>query len=95
VAVNGQDALEKLDENKHNLVLMDLQMPVMDGYQAAQQMREQGIIIPILALTANLPAEVAEQVTRAGMDDIIIKPFLPEDLFKKIDKYLTAKKELL
>jgi len=94
VAVNGQDALEKLDENKHNLVLMDLQMPVMDGYQAAQQIREQGITIPILALTANLPAEVAELVARAGMDDIIIKPFLPDDLFKKINKYLMAKKVL-
>ncbi|MES2457834.1 MAG: ATP-binding protein [Bacteroidota bacterium] len=84
VALNGAEALHILDTTKHQLVLMDLQMPVMDGYEAARRMRADGVTIPIVALTANLPSEVAEEVKSSGLDDIVIKPFLPGDLYKKI-----------
>ena len=88
VAVNGLEALNKLDLTKHKLILMDLHMPVMDGYHAAARMRANGVTIPILALTANLPHEIADRVKQAGMDDIIVKPFLPDELFRKLLTYL-------
>ncbi|MDB5009700.1 MAG: ATP-binding region ATPase domain protein, partial [Mucilaginibacter sp.] len=84
VAVNGLEALEKLDTTKHKLVLMDLHMPVMDGYDAARKMRANGVTIPIIALTANLPEEIKEQVKQTGMNDIIVKPFLPDELYRTV-----------
>jgi len=92
VAVNGQEALDKLDTNKHQLVLMDLHMPVMDGYEAARKMRANGVTIPIIALTANLPKEIEEEVRQTGMDDIVVKPFLPDELYRKVLHYVFKKK---
>jgi len=88
-AVNGSDALTKLDKNIHNLILMDLHMPIMDGFEAAKTMRSNGILVPIIALTANLKNEIQEEVIDAGMDDIIVKPFLPDELYKKVLHYLS------
>jgi CheY-like chemotaxis protein len=87
VAVNGQEALDMLDINKHRLVLMDMHMPVMDGYDATRRMRENGVRIPIVALTASLPREVEDRVRGMGVDDIIVKPFVPEDLFRIVLQY--------
>lgn len=84
VAVNGLEALNKLDEKKHHLVLMDLHMPIMDGYEASTRLRKQGILIPIIALTANLPNEVDERIREIGINDIVIKPFLPDELYRTI-----------
>jgi len=84
VALNGQEALEKLDVNKHKLVLMDLHMPVMDGYESSSRMRKNGVTTPIIALTANLPDEIAQRVKEAGIDDMVIKPFLPDELYRKV-----------
>jgi len=88
VAVNGQEGLDKLDIHKHRLILMDLHMPVMDGYESAKRMRADGVTIPVVALTANLPSEIEEDVKLAGINDIVIKPFLPDELYKKIMKYI-------
>jgi signal transduction histidine kinase/CheY-like chemotaxis protein len=84
VALNGLEALEKLDINKHRLVLMDLHMPLLDGYKASAKMRENGVIIPIIALTANLPDEIQLRVKEAGINDMVIKPFLPDELYRKV-----------
>jgi CheY-like chemotaxis protein len=84
VAINGQEALDLLDTAKHGLILMDLHMPVMDGYEAATRMRANGVTIPIIALTANLPNEIAEQVRETGINDIVVKPFLPDELYRKV-----------
>ncbi|AYL95718.1 response regulator [Mucilaginibacter celer] len=84
VATNGQEALDMLDTNKHRLVLMDLQMPVMDGYEATKRMRLNGVHIPIIALTANLPKDVEEDAFKNGFDDIVMKPFLPDELRGKV-----------
>lgn len=84
VAVNGQEALDLLDTTKHRLVLMDLQMPVMDGYEATKRIRANGINIPIIALTANLPKDVEEDAIKVGFDDIVMKPFLPDELRGKV-----------
>lgn len=84
VATNGQEALDKLDPSKHRLVLMDLQMPVMDGYESTKKMRLNGINIPIIALTANLPKDVEDEAYKTGFDDIVMKPFLPDELHSKV-----------
>jgi CheY-like chemotaxis protein len=69
---------------RHRLVLMALHMPVMDGYEASKMMREKGISIPIVALTANLPKEIEDQIKEAGINDVVVKPFLPDELFRKV-----------
>lgn len=84
VAENGLEGLNKLDTAKHKLVLMDLHMPVMDGYEAATKMRANGVAIPIIALTANLPKEIEARVKQTGIDDIVVKPFLPDELYRKV-----------
>ncbi|ATP56146.1 ATPase [Pedobacter ginsengisoli] len=87
VALNGFEALHKFDNSRHKIVLMDLQMPILDGYEAARKMRKTGVTKPIVALTANLASEIQDQIKEAGIDDYIIKPFLPEELFKKVMHY--------
>jgi signal transduction histidine kinase/ActR/RegA family two-component response regulator len=87
VATNGKLALEKIDPDKHRLVLMDMHMPVLDGYEATRMMREKGIRIPIIALTASLATEVVEKVNGTGVDDLIVKPFVPDKLFKMLLHY--------
>ncbi len=88
VAANGKESLEKLDINKHQLILMDLHMPVMDGYEATKQMRKMGVKLPIIALTANLPSDIEYELEKAEMDDIVVKPFLPEELLNKTLKHI-------
>ena len=87
VAVNGLDALEKLDVTRHQLILMDLHMPEMDGYEATVLLRKRGETLPIIALTASMPTEVESEAYAAGLTDVIVKPFNPEDLYRVILQY--------
>jgi signal transduction histidine kinase len=84
VAVDGEHALSVVDERKHKLILMDLHMPVMDGYTSSSKMRDRGIKIPIVALTATLPSEIENKLAETGIDDIMVKPFLPDELYSKV-----------
>jgi len=59
-------------------------MPVMDGYESTRIMRSNGVTIPIVALTADLPKEIEEEVKETGIDDIVVKPFLPDELYRKV-----------
>ena len=86
-AVNGLDALDKVNPDKHKLILMDLHMPQMDGYESAKKMRSNGLTIPIIALTANLPDEIKNEIAEAGIDDYVVKPFLPDELYRKVMLY--------
>ncbi|WP_256004128.1 ATP-binding protein [Pedobacter deserti] len=88
LAVNGKEALDLVDPGKHKVVLMDLHMPVMDGYQSAREMRSRGVNIPIIALTANLPDEIKDQIVMSGINDVVVKPFLPEILLSMITRYV-------
>jgi len=89
VAGNGVEALEKLDVNRHKIVLMDMHMPEMDGYEAARIMRANGVALPIIALTASLPKmNETNKITEAGITDIIIKPFDPKDLLRIVLHHL-------
>ena len=87
VAENGVIALEKLKHNAFDLILMDVQMPVMNGYDTTKAIRklENGqASIPIIAMTANVLKEEVERTVAAGMDDFIGKPFDAEELLMKI-----------
>ena len=86
VAENGQLGVEKAMANNYDLILMDLQMPVMDGYQATREIRSLRNPVPIVALTASALIRVKEQVLMAGMNDYITKPFDPEELKRKLIK---------
>jgi PAS domain S-box-containing protein len=92
IANNGLVALEKVQENHFDMVLMDLQMPVMDGYQAARDIRKLGSekyrSMPIIAFTASAFNEIRSKVIAAGMNDFVTKPINPEELYVKLEKYL-------
>lgn len=88
VAENGQIGLEKVLQNNYDLVLMDLQMPVMDGYDASKAIRAKDKETPIVALTASALISVQKNVLDAGMNDFITKPFDPKELKRKILKNL-------
>ena len=88
VATNGQEALDIFNPGKHSLILMDLHMPVMDGYTATELFRGRGETLPIIALTANTIQDVEEDVYASGLTDIVVKPFNPENLYRLILQYV-------
>lgn len=90
VAENGEESIRMFDAAKYRLVLMDLDMPVMDGYEATRWLRNKGETLPVIALTASLPKEVESEVYAAGLTDIIVKPFNPDDLFRVVLQHLKA-----
>ena len=80
-AVNGADAIRKLEKKHFDLVLMDLQMPVMDGLEASLKIRKDlALSVPIVALTASALNEESHRCLDAGMNDFIVKPFREEDM---------------
>lgn len=91
-ASNGLEALNIVDPEKHDLVLIDLHMPIMDGYEASRKMREKGIDLPIIALTANLPSEIEHEIKLSGINDVVVKPFLPDELYRKVLHFVSKKK---
>jgi len=88
---NGKKALDRIKETDFDIVLMDIQMPVMDGYEATRNIRrlpdEKYRKLPIIALTASVLIDVNHKITAVGMNDYLIKPFTPTDLYMKIKKY--------
>jgi len=93
IAENGQQAIEILKTSVYDLILMDLQMPVMDGLTASSIIRKQlNITTPILALTANVLKGVIEKCTEAGMNGYVSKPFNPDDFYSKL-LFLLDKRE--
>jgi PAS domain S-box-containing protein len=97
-AVNGQEVLDRLAEGPFNAVLMDIQMPEMDGVEATRRIRE-GLAgrdpeIPIIALTAYAQAGEQREFIAAGMDEAIAKPLEPEDILNALARVLTRRKRL-
>ena len=93
VANNGQEALDKFAASKYDIILMDIQMPVMDGIQATKKIREievekRIIPTPIIAITANALAGDREHCLASGMDEYISKPFQVEVLVNKMKNQL-------
>ncbi len=89
LADNGREAIEKLFVNEYDIVLMDLQMPVMDGFEATRTIRSgMNLQIPVIALTANVVKGVIDQCMAAGFTDYIGKPFEVETVLRKLLKAL-------
>ena len=89
-AANGAEALQKMRENKYDVVLMDHMMPVMDGVQALHRMREEKLCpqAPVLVLTANAVGDAKERYLQEGFDDYLSKPVLYSQLLTKVRQYL-------
>jgi polar amino acid transport system substrate-binding protein len=97
VAQNGQEALKLLAENEFDGILMDCQMPVMDGFTATKNIRQQGKYkdLPIIAMTANAMAGDREKVLDVGMNDHIAKPINVYDMFTTMAQWIMPSEPLL
>jgi signal transduction histidine kinase/ActR/RegA family two-component response regulator len=87
-ANNGLEAVDMVFKNKYSLILMDLQMPVMDGTTATLRIRELNKTTPIIALTATTNENLTSTLLQKGFNDVVQKPFVPEDLYNKINAAL-------
>ncbi|MFY0601249.1 MAG: response regulator [Cyclobacteriaceae bacterium] len=95
IANNGKEAVKSSQAATFDLILMDLQMPVMDGFEASEEIRSMDVNgsknVPIIALTADVFPEVKERVLSSGMNDFMTKPFDPEKLYFTITSNLASK----
>lgn len=91
-ARNGMEALQRAVESIPDIILMDLSLPVMDGWEATRRLKadERTAAIPVVALTGNALAGISESVKRAGCEAFVAKPCLPEDLVKEIRRVLDS-----
>ena len=94
IANNGQHVIEIAREGNFDIILMDLQMPIMNGFDAAMEIRKlpeaKKANTPIIALTAAALYDIEEQVLNAGMNDYVSKPFKPDELMEKIQNLVTG-----
>ncbi|MCT4619194.1 MAG: response regulator [Marinisporobacter sp.] len=93
IAENGEIAVKKVNEEFYDIVLMDMQMPVMDGVTATKEIRKkiEYVSLPIIAMTANAMVGDKEKCAEAGMNDHIAKPIDPEQLFSTLLKWIPTK----
>ncbi|MBR6842238.1 MAG: response regulator [Prevotella sp.] len=87
-AKNGQEAVEKADSGKFDLILMDIKMPIMDGMEATRLIREKYPDLPIVALTANAFDSDRTMAMEAGCNDFLSKPVSSQLCIETIKKYL-------
>lgn len=88
IAENGQEGLEKAVQNNFDVIFMDIQMPVMDGYSATQMLRKHGYHKPIIGLSANVYKEDVEKCLQSGMNAHLAKPFSKEEIFRIVTHYM-------
>jgi signal transduction histidine kinase/CheY-like chemotaxis protein/HPt (histidine-containing phosphotransfer) domain-containing protein len=94
---DGAEALARSATERFDLILMDINMPAFDGYQTAKLMRERagaGRRVPIIALTAHTPSQVRERCAAAGIDDVLSKPYTPEDCEKLLRRWVPRERQL-
>ncbi|MFA0056563.1 ATP-binding protein [Vibrio echinoideorum] len=87
IASNGVEGFELASNNEYDIVFMDCRMPVMDGFEATQKLREKGYSKSIVALTAGTTLEERERCIQCGMDDILSKPYTANDLKEMLHKW--------
>ena len=80
--------LKKLETNKHDIILMDINMPEIDGFETAIRIKKTNPNMPIIALTASDVNEIKNKISQSEIDEIIIKPFDEKDLVSMIHKYI-------
>ncbi|MDR6967501.1 signal transduction histidine kinase/ActR/RegA family two-component response regulator [Flavobacterium arsenatis] len=90
---NGHEAIEIVQQETFDAILMDINMPIIDGYETARNIRNLGMKIPIIALTAFDKNEVLKKATESGIDDVVIKPFSPTELFEVIFAHIQKNQE--
>lgn len=88
---DGYAAIELLDKENFDVILMDINMPIINGFDTTKLIRKKGITTPVIALTAFDKQEITEQALSSGMNDIIIKPFEQAKLFLVINNLVTKK----
>lgn len=97
VAGDGKIAITKFNENDYDIILMDIQMPVMNGEEATKYIRTQfdepKRSTPIIAMTAHVHVKEDQKFMEYGMDDCVLKPFKPEELFEIVLKHLPKKNQ--
>jgi signal transduction histidine kinase/CheY-like chemotaxis protein len=89
VASNGREAVDKVKTEVYDVVLMDLQMPIMGGYEATKEIRKFNEDLPIIALTASAMEGIEAEVFASGMTDYVSKPFNPDDLYQKLKQQIS------
>lgn len=94
VVDDGFKALEILEKENFDLILMDINMPLMNGFETTKRIRLQDIKTPIVALTAFDKDEITDEAISAGINDIIVKPFEPVKLFKIISYLIKETKNV-
>jgi CheY-like chemotaxis protein len=95
VVRNGQEAIDKFSPNKYSIILLDVQMPFMDGYETTRRIRgvehdKSAMRVPIIAMTAHALKGDREKCIASGMDDYIAKPFNPHQLQAVLIKHITG-----
>jgi CheY-like chemotaxis protein len=90
VVANGQEALDETASREFDAVIIDMQMPVLDGYAATRRLRERGFTRPIIALTACAMVEDRNKCLEAGCDDFSTKPIDRDQLVELIAKWVSA-----
>jgi PAS domain S-box-containing protein len=88
IVVDGRQALEFVSRRKYDLILMDVQMPVLDGFACTRKIRKHFKDIPIIAITASPRNEIITEIMACGMNDFVSKPFKPNELRTKLLEYL-------
>ena len=88
IANNGQEAVDMVATNNYKLILMDLQMPILDGFQATKIIRETNTNIPIIALSANVLPEDVQRTKEYGMHEHLKKPIEVHKLYQVLLKYI-------
>jgi PAS domain S-box-containing protein len=88
IANNGEEALEKVKDVDFDAILMDIQMPVMDGLTSSRHIRNMGKTTPIIAMTAHAMDEARNKSQQAGMDDFVTKPINPVELYQALIKWI-------
>ena len=88
-AEDGMDAISKVKKCNFDLIFMDVQMPILDGYEATKKIRDLGYKMPIIACTAGSQEREKDIALSFGMNDILQKPFTKDDLFVILREYLS------
>ena len=93
VVADGLELLRALDAGRYDLILMDCQMPGLDGYETTRCLRRQGVRLPIVAMTASAMTGDRERCLEAGMDDFVTKPVSLESLEAALQRWIGKSRE--